>query len=86
MMFEAKHRCLFCTMNSDTTTDHDHYLTCIFIRIFKNNRLTSITLHLKKLHTPPFLRNNIVHSINRYYNNSLVDELPAYDPIPFNHQ
>ena len=85
-MFEAKPRCPFCAMNTDTTIDRDHYLTCTFTRIFKNDRLIPITLHLDKVHTPPFLCDNIVHSINRYYNNGLVDELPAYNPIPFNHQ
>ena len=72
-------------MTLDVTTDYDHYLTCVFTRIFKTNRLTSLTLKLDKLHTPPFLQDTIVHEINQCYNNGLVNELQEYYHISFNH-
>ena len=85
-MFEAKHRCPFCTMNPNATTDHDHYLTCAFTRISKTKRLISLTLKSDKLHTPPFLRDTIIHAINQYYSNGLVDDFLEYYPILFNHK
>ena len=75
MMFEYKHRCPFCTMSATSDTDYDHFLTCAFTLQFKNKRLTSIFLKLEKLHTPPFLRDIIINSIDKYYNNGLVDDI-----------
>ena len=72
-------------MSSDENTDHDHYLSCVFIRISKTKLFTSLTLKLDKLHIPASLRDTIIHAINQYYNNSLVDDLPEYYPIPFNY-
>ena len=72
-------------MSPDINTDHDHYLTCAFTRLSKTKRLTSLTLKLDKLHTPPFLLDTIIHVSKQYYNNDLVDDLPEYYPIPFNH-
>ena len=77
MMFEYKHRCPFCTFTYTPNTDHDHYLTCAFTRDAKNKRLSSLFLKLEKLHTPPFLRDNIINTIDKYYNNGLVDDIPA---------
>ena len=73
-------------MSPDINTDHDHYLTCAFTRLSKTKRITSITVKLDKLHTPRFLRDTIIHVINEYYNNDLVDDLPKNYPIPFNHK
>ena len=66
MMFEYKHRCPFCAMSLDANTSHDHYLTCAFTRVSKTKRFTSFILKLDKLHTPLFLRDTIIHAINRY--------------------
>ena len=49
------------------------------------NHLVSLTLKLDKFYTPPFLRDTIINSINQYYNNGLVDDLPEYTITPFNH-
>ena len=73
-------------MSLDVNTNHDHYLTCAFTRLSKAKRLTSLTLKLDKLHTPPFLRDTIIHAINQYYNNGLVDDLSAHYSITFNHK
>ena len=73
-------------MSLDVNTNHDHYLTCAFPRLSKAKRLTPLTLKLDKLHTPPFLRDTIIHAINQYYNNGLVNDIPEYYPIPFNHK
>ena len=77
MMFEYKHRCPFCTMYSDANTDHDHYLTCDFTRGSKNKRPTSLSLKLNKLHNPPFLRDTIINTIDKLYNNGLVYNIAA---------
>ena len=77
MMFEYKHRCPFCQLNSTPNTDHDHFLTCALTRDSKNKRLTSLRLKLEKLHTPPFLRDSIINAIDKYYNNGLVDDITA---------
>ena len=81
MMFDYKHRCMFCAMSLDESTDHDHYLTCAFTCLSKTKHLNSLTLKLDKLHTPPFLRDTIIHAIDQYYNNGLVDDLPESCPI-----
>ena len=81
ILLKTKHRCPFCV-----NTDHDHYLTCAFTRLSKTKRITSITVKLDKLHTPRFLRDTIIHVINEYYNNGLVDDYPENYPIPFNHK
>ena len=85
MMFEYKHRCPFCAMSLDANTNHDHYLTCAFTRVSKTKRLTSLTLTLDKLLTPPFLWDIIIHAIDWYYSNGLVEDLPESYLIPFNH-
>ena len=84
-MFEYKHRCPFCTMYSDANTDHDHYLTCTFTRSSKNKRLTSFSLKLNKLHTLPFLHDTIINIIDRFYNDGLVDDIPASCSTSYNH-
>ena len=73
-------------MSLAVNTNHDHYSTCAFTRLSKAKRLTSLTLKLDKLHTPPFLRDTIIHAINQYYNNGLVNDILEYYPIPFNHK
>ena len=75
MMFEYKHRCPFRTMSATSDTDHDHFLTCAFTLQFKIKRLDSIFLKLEKLQTPPFLCDIIINSIDKYYNNGLVDDI-----------
>ena len=84
VLFESKHRCPFYAMSPDVNTDHDYYLTCAFTRVSKTKRLTFPTLKLDKIHTPPFLQDTIIHVINQYYNNDLVDDLPEYYLVPFN--
>ena len=64
-------------MTPTPNIDHDHYLTCAFTRDSKKKCLTSLFLKLDKLHTPPFLRDNIINTIDKYYNNCLVDDIPA---------
>ena len=86
MMFEYKHRCPFCTMSSDANTDHDHYLTYAFTRSSKNKHLTSFSLKLNKLHTLIFLRDTIINAIDKYYNNGLVDDIPASCSTSYNHK
>ena len=85
MVFKTKHRCPRCAISLNVNTDHDRYLACAFNRISNTKRLTSLTLKLDKLYTQPVLRDTIIHMINQYYNNNLVDDLPEYYPIPFNH-
>ena len=77
MMLKYKHRYPFCTLNSIPNTNHDHYLTCALTRESKNKRLTSLLLKLETLHTPPFLWDNIINIIDKYYNNGLVDDITA---------
>ena len=76
MMFELKHHCPYCRLLSDSTTDHDHFLTCINSRHQKDTRLKTLTNRLDKLNTPPPLRNMILHHVNNYYNNGLLPNLP----------
>ena len=78
IMFKCKHRCPFCTLTFTPNTDHNHFLTCAFTRDSKNKRLTFLLLKLESLHTPPFLRDNIINIIDKYYNNGLVDDIPAF--------
>ena len=85
-MFEYKHRSPFCTMSSYANTDHDHYLTCDFTHVSKKKRLTSLSLKLNKLHTPPFLRDIIIHVIGKLYNNGLVDDILASCSTPYNNK
>ena len=80
MMFDYKHRCPFCKMSATSDTDHDHFLTCAHTLRLKDKRINSIFLKLEKLHTPPFLRDIIIHSIDKYYNNGLVDDIQV--PCP----
>ena len=75
-MFELKHRCLYCRLLPDSTTDHDHFLTCTNFRHQKETRLKTLTNRLDKLNTPPPLRNMILHHVNNYYNNDLLPDLP----------
>ena len=72
-------------MYSDANTDHDHYLTCAFTRSSKNKRLTSLSLKLNKLHTPPFLHDTIINVIDKFYNDGLVDDIPASCSTSYNH-
>ena len=65
MMFEYKHCCPFCQLNSTSNTDHDHFLTCALTSDSKNKRLTSLCLKLERLHAPPFLRDSIVNAIDK---------------------
>ena len=65
-------------MTFTPNTDHNHFLTCAFTRDSKNKRLTFLLLKLESLHTPPFLRDNIINIIDKYYNNGLVDDIPAF--------
>ena len=65
MMFEYKHCCPFCQLNSTPNTDHDHFLTCALTSDSKNKRLTSLCLKLERLHAPPFLRDSIVNAIDK---------------------
>ena len=74
-MFDYKHRCPFCKMSATSDTDHDHFLTCAHTLRLKDKRINSIFLKLEKLHTPPFLRDIIINSIDKYYNNGLVDDI-----------
>ena len=62
-------------MSATSYTDHDHFLTCAFTLQFKNKRLNSIFLNLENLHAPLFLRDIIINSIDKYYNNELVDDI-----------
>ena len=74
-MFGYNSRFPFCKMFATSDIDHDHFLTCAFTLKFKNERLTSIFLELEKLHTPPFLLDIIINSIDKYYNNGLVNDI-----------
>ena len=61
----------------DSTTDHDHFLTCIISRNQQTQRLVLLTTRLDKLHTPPQLRNITVHHVDNYYNNDLLSVPPT---------
>ena len=37
------------------------------------------------MHTPHFLRDNIINVIDKLYNNGLVDNIPAFCPTSYNH-
>lgn len=76
MMFKDKHQCPICGMILDLNTDHDRYLTYALAKQSKINRLISLTFKRGKLHTPPLLQDIIVNSVDQYYNNGLVDDLP----------
>ena len=75
MMFDYKHRCPFYTISATSDTYYDHFLICAFTLQFKNKRLNSIFLKLEKLHTPPFLRDIIINSIDAYNSNGLVNDI-----------
>ena len=72
-----KHRCPHCKLLPDSTTDHDHFLTCINSRNQKTQRLVLLTTRLDKLHTPSQLRNIIIHHVENYYNNNLLSDPPS---------
>ena len=75
MMFDLKHRCPYCRLLPDSTTDNDHFLTCIHSRLQKDTRIKTLTIRLDRLNTPPQLRNMIFHHVNNYYNNDILPEL-----------
>ena len=85
MMFENKHRCLSCGMIPDINTDHDHYLTFDLTTKYKTNRIIFLTLKLDKLHTLPILQDTIIHFVDKYHNNGLVDDLPKFTNLPSNY-
>ena len=75
-MFELKHRCPYCRLLPDASTDHDHFLTCINSSLQKDTRIKTLTTRLDRLNTPPHLRNKILHHVNIFYNNGLLPDLP----------
>ena len=76
MMFELKHRCPYCRLLPNSTTDHDHFLTCINSSLQKDTRIKTLTNRLDRLNTPPPPRNMILHHVNIFYNNDLLPDLP----------
>ena len=46
MMFEFKHRCPYCRLLLDSTTDHDHFFTCINSILQKDTRIKTLTTRL----------------------------------------
>ena len=74
-MFDLKHRCPYCRLLPDSTTDHDHFLTCHHSKKQKDTRITTLNNRLDRLNTPPSLRNMILHHVNNYYNNDLLPDL-----------
>ena len=66
MMFELKHHCPYCQLLPDSTTDHDHFLTCINSSLQKDTRIKTLTIRLDRLNTPPHLRNMILHHVNNF--------------------
>ena len=46
MMFEFKHRCPYCRLLPDSTTDHDHFFTCINSILQKDTRIKTLTTRL----------------------------------------
>ena len=76
MMFDLIHQCPHRRLLPDSTTDNDHFLTCINSKHQKAKRLITLTPRLDKLHTPSSLRNILLHHIDNYYNNELKHDLP----------
>ena len=74
-MFEFKHRCPYCRLLPDSTTDYDHFLTCINSNLQKDTQMKTLTNRLDRLNTPPPLRNMILHRVNNFYNNDLLPDL-----------
>ena len=75
MMFELKHRCYHCRLRPDSTTDYDHFITCINSRHQKEKRIATIITKLDKLHTLPLFLNLIIHRVDNYYSNELHHDL-----------
>ena len=42
-------------------------------------------MKLDKVRTPTLLRYITVNSVDKYYNNKSIDDLPEFTNIPFNH-
>ena len=84
-MFKNKHRRISCRMLPDNNTDHDFYSTYVLTKKYKTIHLISLTMKLNKLHTPHLLRDIIVNSVDKYYNNRLIDDLPEFTITPLNH-
>ena len=82
ILFEYKHRCPHCGLSRDIVTEYDHYLTCALTKQLKDIRLKSIIINLDKLHSSTPLQDIIIHSIDTFYNNNLIDELPEFTDLP----
>ena len=76
-MFDLKHRHPRFKLLPDSTTYHDHFLTCINYRHQKTQRFVLLTTRIDILHTPLPLRNIIIHHIDNYYNNNLLSDPPT---------
>ena len=71
MMFDLKHRRPYYRLLLDTTTDNDHFLTCINSRHNKAQRIETQTKILDRFHPRP-LHNFIIHHVDNYYMNMNV--------------
>ena len=72
-------------MLPDNNTDHDFYSTYVFTKKYETNRFISLTMKLNKLHNPYLLRDIFVNSVDKYYHNRLIDDLPEFTITPLNH-
>ena len=76
MMLDLIHQCPHRRLLPDSTTDNDHFLTCINSKHQKAKRLITLTPRLDKLHIPSSIRNILLHHIDNYYNIELKHNLP----------
>ena len=82
MMFELKYHCPHCRLFPDSTTNHDHFLTCFDSRQQQTKKIANLRSRLDKLHTPPPIWDLLINHEDNYYNYELYFHLPSTPTNP----